>query len=119
LPDTDLQLTLPEDIEDEVEYWAMKTKSPKSMMDIAKTHAYFELTHPFGDGNGRVGRIIILWHCMQAGLMPPLISKTSKALYYATLEHAQRYGQTGPLATFLNDQSNKNYNILMKGSPLN
>jgi hypothetical protein len=112
LPDTELRFTEPDDIPDEVEFWAIKTKDPKSMMDVARAHAYFELIHPFGDGNGRVGRLVMLWHCLQAGLMPPLINQSNKALYYATIEHCQLTGIVDPLANFLNYQSQRSVLML-------
>ncbi|OOZ42448.1 Fic family protein [Solemya elarraichensis gill symbiont] len=116
LPDTDLVLTDPEDIDEEIEYWAIKSRDPKDMMEIAKSHAYFELIHPFGDGNGRVGRLIMLWQCLQAGLMPPMISQYSKALYYVTLEYAQRHGHVGPLATFFNEQAKQSKDMVISGT---
>jgi len=105
LPDTDLQLTAPEDIPAEVDYWIGRYAQVSGLADIAHAHAHFELIHPFGDGNGRIGRLIMLWHSMQVGVSPPLISKQSKALYYATLEHAQTTGQIAPLQSFLGGQS--------------
>ena len=97
LPQTDLQLTAPEDISDEIKYWISKYASSPSLADIAASHAHFELIHPFGDGNGRVGRALIWEQCLSIGLMPPEIDQHNKALYYVTLEHAQRTGDTHPL----------------------
>lgn len=104
LPDTDIQTTVPEDIEAEVEYWVTRYKGAKTLEEIAKAHAHFESIHPFGDGNGRVGRLIIVAQCLRAKLMPPEIGGKHKSLYYAVLEYAQMKGKTGPLAQFLNDR---------------
>lgn len=104
LPDTDIQTTAPEDIEAEVEYWVTRYKNSKALVDIAKAHAHFESIHPFGDGNGRVGRLIMAAQYLRAGLMPPEIGKKHKALYYAVLEYAQMTGKVGPLVQFLNER---------------
>ncbi len=97
LPQTDLQLTAPEDIPEEVEYWAGKYHSTTNLKEIAEAHAHFELIHPFGDGNGRVGRALVWEQCLSIGLLPPEIDQQNKAFYYVTLEHAQRTGDTKPL----------------------
>lgn len=55
---------------------------------LAKTHAIFELIHPFGDGNGRMGRLIMFTQAMQYGIVPPLVLKERKRAYYKYLENA-------------------------------
>ncbi len=107
IPDTEVATTEPEDIEAEIEYWVSKYRGIKAVMDIAKAHAHFESIHPFGDGNGRVGRLVMTAQYLQAGLMPPEINGYNKAMYYATLEHAQISGNIKPLAVFLCEQSKK------------
>ncbi|PHS24475.1 MAG: hypothetical protein COA83_07690 [Methylophaga sp.] len=107
IPDAEVATTEPEDIEAEIEYWVSKYRGIESVMDIAKAHAHFESIHPFGDGNGRVGRLIMTAQYLQAGLIPPEINGSNKAMYYATLEHAQISGNVKPLAVFLCEQSKK------------
>ena len=107
IPDAEVATTEPDDIEAEIEYWVSKYRGIESVMDIAKAHAHFESIHPFGDGNGRVGRLIMTAQYLQAGLMPPEINGYNKAMYYATLEHAQISGNVKPLAVFLCEQSKK------------
>jgi len=107
IPDAEVATTEPDDIEAEIEYWVSKYRGIESVMDIAKAHAHFESIHPFGDGNGRVGRLIMTAQYLQAGLMPPEINGYNKAMYYATLEHAQLSGNVKPLAVFLCEQSKK------------
>ena len=97
LPQTDLQLTEPEDIPEEVEYWVTKYQDCSTLEEITAAHAHFELIHPFGDGNGRVGRAIVWEQCLNIGVLPPEIDQYNKAFYYVTLEHAQRSGDTAPL----------------------
>jgi len=107
IPDAEVATTDPEDIEAEIEYWVSKYRGIESVMDIAKSHAHFESIHPFGDGNGRVGRLIMTAQYLQAGLMPPDINGYNKAMYYATLEYAQTSGNITPLAVFFCEQSKK------------
>lgn len=107
ITDAEIATTAPDDIEAEIEYWVSKYRGITSVMDIAKAHAHFESIHPFGDGNGRVGRLIMTAHYLQAALMPPDINGSNKAMYYATLEHAQISGNTKPLTIFLCEQSKR------------
>ncbi|MFK5976609.1 MAG: Fic family protein [Sulfurovum sp.] len=101
IPDTQITLTAPDDIADEVEYWIGKYRDVKGIYDIAHAHEHFELIHPFGDGNGRVGRVIMAHQFIKNGILPPMIDAQNKALYYATLEEAQTKGNIIPLAYFL------------------
>lgn len=50
--------------------------------DIIAFHYDFEAIHPFQDGNGRIGRLIMFKECLRAGLVPFIISDKEKALYY-------------------------------------
>ena len=97
----DLYLTDARDIPEEMERWVEKYKDIKSLEDVAKAHAHFELIHPFGDGNGRVGRILMTIHCISTGYIPPLINKSNKALYYVFLNHAQLHNEYAHLSYFI------------------
>lgn len=107
IPDTKITLTAPEDIPEEVEYWVSKYKDVKTIYDIAHAHEHFELIHPFGDGNGRVGRLIMAHQCIRNGILPPMIDGHNKALYYTTLEQAQTEGNIIPLVYFLTEAIEK------------
>lgn len=89
LPNSDTQLTHPNDIEEELEGWVKEYSNIQSLSDIAKSHYYFEMIHPFSDGNGRIGRLIILAQCLQIGVKPPTINDSNKALYYILLDYAK------------------------------
>lgn len=56
---------------------------------LAHTHAEFEQIHPFSDGNGRTGRLIMFAQALQFGLVPPIVTKERRSAYYKYLEIAQ------------------------------
>ena len=94
-------LTDPRDISEELERWTTKYTNVKTLRDIAMAHSHFELIHPFGDGNGRIGRMIIAIHSIKAGYIPPMINKSNKALYYVFLKDSQITSEYGYLSYFI------------------
>jgi len=89
--------TLPEDIPEEMNRWVFKMNEAATLEEIAKAHAYFIAIHPFGDGNGRVGRAMVMVQCLNARLMPPTFDGKNRAMYYATMEYAMAHGRYAPL----------------------
>lgn len=53
--------------------------------DIIEFHARFERIHPFQDGNGRVGRLIMFKECLRHGIVPFIIEDKIKMFYYRGL----------------------------------
>lgn len=68
---------------------------------LAATHAAFEQIHPFSDGNGRTGRLLLFAQALRFGVMPPLVVKERKAAYYKYLELAQAKETMEPLGLFM------------------
>lgn len=68
---------------------------------MSTTHATFEKIHPFSDGNGRVGRLLMLAQALQAGFVPPIVLKERKYAYYKYLELAQANDNSMPLKIFI------------------
>ena len=62
----------PECVEGEVRALlsAYELQDRRSVEDIISFHVAFERIHPFQDGNGRVGRLIMLKECLRAGVTP-------------------------------------------------
>lgn len=73
--------------------------------DIVKFHSDFEKIHPFQDGNGRVGRIIMFKECLKNDIIPFIILDKDKLFYYRGLNEYQHGGEKGYLTdTCLNAQ---------------
>jgi fido (protein-threonine AMPylation protein)/DNA-binding transcriptional regulator YiaG len=67
----------------------------------AKLHARFENIHPFSDGNGRTGRLIMFIQALQNDAIPPLIIKERKQAYYRYLQMAQMDRRYDALTLFI------------------
>ena len=60
-------------------------KPQKTLEDILDFHQKFEAIHPFQDGNGRVGRLIMFKECLASGIVPFIITEDLKLFYYRGL----------------------------------
>ena len=56
--------------------------SDVTIRDLAEYHWRFESIHPFQDGNGRVGRLLLFRECLRNGIMPFVIDNEHKLYYY-------------------------------------
>lgn len=64
---------------------------------LARTHAEFERIHPFSDGNGRTGRLLLFIMALKMDLVPPILYKERREAYYKYLELANEREITDPL----------------------
>jgi Fic family protein len=61
-------------ISNDIENLLYRIKSnDMNLLDISDFHIQFERIHPFADGNGRVGRLIMAYQAIQNNIIPPLI----------------------------------------------
>lgn len=72
-----------------------------TISDLAKLHADFEKIHPFQDGNGRTGRMILFKECLRKGIIPILIRDIDKENYYFSLNKAQKENNYTELVDYL------------------
>ena len=64
---------------------AYNDKTKKSLEDIIDLHCQFERIHPFQDGNGRVGRLVMFKECLANHIVPFIITEELKLFYYRGL----------------------------------
>ncbi len=79
--------TLPEDVADRMKALLAEynAKGERSFEDILDFHVKFERIHPFQDGNGRVGRLIMFKECLKYNIVPFIIDENLKWFYYRGL----------------------------------
>ena len=79
--------TLPQDVETEMnQLLKWYREQNKNMETLAEFHARYEAIHPFQDGNGRVGRLIMSKECLRNGITPFIIEDDIKEFYYRGLK---------------------------------
>lgn len=83
-----MDTALPEEVADKMktllkEYNVIKEKRLEDILDF---HVKFERIHPFQDGNGRVGRLIMFKECLKHNIVPFIIEDNLKLFYYRGLK---------------------------------
>lgn len=63
-------------------HWLKDANIVKTAKEIKKSHVVFEHIHPFEDGNGRIGRMILNWQRQKAGLPILIIKENDRFQYY-------------------------------------
>lgn len=89
------------------------SKENITLEDIAKFHVQYEKIHPFQDGNGRTGRIIMYKECLKNQIFPFIIEDEYKSTYYECLQIAQSKENYNPLIDFFIEEQEKYYNYVI------
>ena len=84
-----IDTSAPEDVEKDIGNLLLEYKKIKNVTieDIIDFHYKFELIHPFGDGNGRVGRMIMFRECLKNNIMPFIVLDNDKPFYMRGLKN--------------------------------
>jgi len=103
----DIKLSHPSKISNDIENLLYKFKSNNmSLEDIAQFHILFERIHPFADGNGRVGRLLMAYQAIQNNIVPPLIKNENRDKYLKAINDKDE------LYKFLQDSINKSLELI-------
>ena len=83
-----METALPEEVADKMKALLTEynNKKEKTFEDILDFHVKLERIHPFQDGNGRVGRLIIFKECLKYNIVPFIIEDNLKLFYYRGLK---------------------------------
>ncbi|MCD8131555.1 MAG: Fic family protein [Lachnospiraceae bacterium] len=107
---TALPSEVPEKMNDLIAFY--EKKNMVSLEDIARFHADFEKIHPFQDGNGRVGRILVFKECLRQSFLPVLIFDDTKKDYYQALHHAQQEEDYDELIVYFRQNQDRYRNMV-------
>lgn len=104
-----IETTLPQNVDNDMKnllHW-YNSLDKVELNDIIEFHVRFEKIHPFQDGNGRVGRIIMFKETLKNNIMPFYIEERNKAFYIRGLKEYQLHNKKEYLIdTCLNSQDN-------------
>ena len=81
-----------------------RTGPSSTAMCAAWMHAAFNSVHPFPDGNGRVGRLLMAWVYLRRNEYPPLIATEDRSEYFQAMREAHR-GELEPLRTVIHESA--------------
>ncbi len=89
-----------EDVNKTLDWRALIKSDSHIVEDLARLHAAFERIHPFPDGNGRVGRLVLTHLLVRTGYPPAIIEKDERKSYLKALRRADER-DCGPLSELL------------------
>jgi len=107
-----IKIVPPENVSSEIKRlieWYSVNKDSIHPLELAfKFHHKFECIHPFADGNGRIGRMLLNYILIKAGYYPIIIRKNQRSSYLKSLEAADN-GEYTPLIRFGLEKAKETY----------
>lgn len=86
----DIKTSLPKNVSADIKALLHDTDGEKNFDEILDFHARFEKIHPFYDGNGRIGRLIMFKQCLENNIIPFIINDEYKFFYYRGMSQWQK-----------------------------
>lgn len=103
----DIKLSAPNKISNDIENLLFRFHSNKmNLLEISEFHILFERVHPFADGNGRIGRLIMAFQAIQNNIVPPLIENEHRD------EYLQAINDKDDLCKFLDESITKSLGLI-------
>ncbi|HEX8953445.1 MAG TPA: Fic family protein [Polyangia bacterium] len=87
----------------ELSAWLAEPTEVEPIVFAAEMHAWFETIHPFVDGNGRAGRLLVDLYLLKRGLIRALVRAEERDRYRDALKRAQATGELTPLVRLFTD----------------
>ena len=83
------ETVLPQEVHNRMKELLAEYNQHKSieLEHILDFHVQFERIHPFQDGNGRVGRLLLFWQCLQASIVPFIFTENLRLYYYRGIQN--------------------------------
>jgi len=91
----------------------MRKRQGDFLKNSAYFHANFEKIHPFGDGNGRVGRLLLIGMLLEKNIAPAIIKKKKRPEYYKALQQAQIKERYADIELFICSAIFEGYKIIV------
>ena len=101
-----LKVVTPAEVETEIKELLVwyNEQDKVTVATLAELHSRYELIHPFQDGNGRTGRIILFKECLEHDIMPFIIHNENRLKYVSSLREAQITGDNSKLANYFREE---------------
>lgn len=84
-----VKTTSPNNVENEMNL-LLRSYQVNNINDLINFHFYFEKIHPFEDGNGRVGRLLMFKECLNNSIVPFIIDEEHRLFYYRGLKEFEK-----------------------------
>ncbi|KAA8667984.1 Fic family protein [Clostridium sp. MT-14] len=113
----------PEEVEENLdslikEINEVKIDEDNALVVVGYFHCWFETIHPFADGNGRTGRMLVNYLLMGNDFPPVVLFESDREEYYLALEYFNETQEISKMVNFLEDEAYKtwikDYNVKLK-----